>query len=305
LEKKFNKYQEAAFAKIGLKPDEGASLLGDNFEDMLDRNRYMKANGMTYAYVPFPRGIAEKRLEIMKNIGKAYGEMYQKNRDLFLWCGFAAIAVNDGILPGAIDSMKISGDWGNAGDKLTGDLAARVIPRAQESAQDGAKAAFAGNLGIYADLYWVHLAYLDGGIAKLRELQVNEDVLKTVEKLDENRGGETARAKAAISAANLAMFEYEQVKILTPIFKYYGDVMQLASRQGVVNLPNQVIRKTARAAGLDPTWSGSYNGKNYAEAEPRWTWLKTVGWPSYMGIRSSSDDYKEVSRAVLGEAERR
>lgn len=207
----FNKYQEQGFAAIGLDPKEAAQLTAKDLKELLEKHPYLRSTDQG-GNQPIPRSVVEKRLELMKKIAKAYGELYKKNPDLFLWAGFAAVAINDGVLPGTMRSLWACGDVYKGEYKLLLDAIEPPRPPAGELplrdvARDGAKAAFVVNLALFSDLYWAHLAYLEGekegeggGIKKLEELKAPPKILEAFRKIHAGKiaGPQTEKGRKLI-----------------------------------------------------------------------------------------------------------
>jgi len=190
----------------------------------------------------------DERIALMGKIAAAYVALHERAPEWMLWAAFAAIAVNDGVRPAAELAMAAA-RLARSAD--LGDTVSRI-------AEDGVKCAFETNLKIYCDLAWVHHAFLEGGIEVIRWMRedraIAAEVAEGFEDIERGQllGGE--EGWHLIAHGNLALFEYEQRVVVTPIFEKYAAALQAASDLGLVAIPNQTL---AAACG-NPTWDASH-----------------------------------------------
>jgi hypothetical protein len=239
-----------------------------------------------------------ERARVMRGIAASYGRIYAAAPGMLLWAGFAAIAVNDGVRP-TTEVALTTAAVANAVGGATATIGA--------IAEDGIKCAFETNYAIYADLAWVHLAFVGGGAAALRGLrrdgEIDEALLGGFEDIE--RGARTGGAvgEELVLRGNLALFHHEQRASVTPIFERYREAMDFATRAGLVRIPNRTLAARCAALGRSPQWRDE---ESYRPFSPRWRWLVRHAWEPLVALhrergangRRSLD--AEVARAVAG-----
>jgi hypothetical protein len=255
----------------------------------------------------------EERMRLMRGIAALYGLVHSAAPDELIWSGFAAIAVNDGVLP-ATEIARLA-------VRMTEEViehpvlarAGRLGRRLYEIAgfaEDALKCAFETNYAIFADLGWVHLAYLEGGIAVLERLaadgELDPSILAGFAEIDRGAriGGEDG--ERAISGGNLALFRREQAVAVTPIFSRYRGAMAFASRVGLISVPNEKIARRAEALGRRSTWTEVHGrAESYGPFSARWRWLVDHAWTPMIELHRARSGalQDEVDRAVEGRPE--
>jgi uncharacterized protein DUF2515 len=296
-----SRYRRRAFAEVGLSAWDSERLQGEHgclspsdavAEELLD---------------------VDERARLMRAIAAAYATMYLSAPDLFLWMGFAAIAVHDGVRPTselAAAAARIGwlrfldrGVSGRALERLLGATPATA-------AREGMKAAFEANFAIFADLYWVHLAYRDGGLPRLRELHESgalaADLLQGFELLDAGRG-RAREGYPLVVAGNRILFRHEQERSVTPVFRKYGRGIAFASRMGMIKVPNGKLREACVALGRSPEWlGGRHAGTSYAAFTARWAWLVEHTWEPFVELHRNTRAglHAEIWRVVAEDPER-
>jgi hypothetical protein len=113
-------------------------------------------------------------------------------------------------------------------------------------AEDGIKAAFEANFAIFDDLYWVHLAYFEGGLLRLRALYrdsaLARDLLDGFTLIDGGRQEpDSCAAERLIIAGNLLLFQPEQQMSVTPVFAKYRRALCAATDLSLISLPNREL----------------------------------------------------------------
>lgn len=222
----------------------------------------------------------DERRRLMTAIAAAYGRLYLSAPDRLIWMGFAAIAVNDGVAP-------------------TTALAALAAPYSA-LAEGGLKASFEANFAIFADLYWVHLAYRDGGLDLLRALH-RQGALDG-ELLD----GFTLVDDGDVILGNLLLFRREQLAAVTPVFDRYREAIAAATRLGLIVVPNTVIAESCAEMGRSQT----FEDESYGPFSARWRWLTACTWEPVVRLHEDRaagggrDRMEaEVRRAIAGRRE--
>lgn len=256
-------YQRRAFADVGLSTWDAERLAGEHgclspsgtARDVLD--------------------VAERQ-RLMRAIAAAYASMYLRVPEKFLWMGFAAIAVHDGVRPAT-------------------DLATRAAPWLGV-ASDAARAAFETNFAIFADLYWVHLAYLDGGLEALEALQREGALASSL-----HEGLRLIDGGRAIEG-NRLLLRHEQEHSVTPVFTKYHRALAFATHLGLIAVPNRRLRRGCEAMGWSPRWA---EDESYGPFAARWRWVERASWEPFVTLhrRDRGALHREVWRAVTGAPE--
>jgi len=140
-------------------------------------------------------------------------------------------------------------------------------------AGDGVKAVFETNFAIFADLYWVHLAYLDGGVARLRALDVGGEIRAGFTLID--RGG-----RAHVVAGNRILFRHEQKHAVTPVFAKYHRAIAVATRLGLISVPNRKLRASCAALRRSPAFCAT--DTSFGPFRARWRWLLASSWEPFV-----------------------
>jgi hypothetical protein len=101
--------------------------------------------------------------EMNRRITAAYAEMYLRNPSKFLWAGMAAFASREvGKGMGQAQTLQEQAGTGLGAVALLGGM-----PTGAELKE----ALAIGNLYVYRDMYWQHLAYSQGGLEEMRRLR--------------------------------------------------------------------------------------------------------------------------------------
>jgi hypothetical protein len=254
----------------------------------------------------------DERGRLMRGIAALYAKLYAAAPERFLWAGFAAIAVNDGVRPAAELAVGVAELVGLAG-AIAPALRARLSEIAG-AAEDGIKLSFETNYAIFADLGWVHLAFLDGGIEALHALhragELDEQVLEGFEDIAHGAhiGGEAG--EEAIARGNLTLFRHEQAAAATPVFTRYGRAVALATRAGLITVPNRKVAARAESLGRGPEWTDTNSAADsYGPFSRRWQWLVRHAWEPVVTLHRDRRDRgcrtldAEVARAACGAPE--
>jgi hypothetical protein len=227
-----------------------------------------------------------ERARLMRGIAAFYGRLHLAHPDRLLWAGFAAVAVNDGVRP--VTELSVA-----ASEMLRTNPALAPI---RAGVEDGLKAAFETNFAIFSDLGWVHLAFLEGGVAELRRLhaqgELHPSLLHGFEEIEAGR----------VMGGNLALFRHEQDASVTPVFERYGEALEMLTRLGLVTVPNR--RLAGRAAELGRCTWWKLRGQSYGPFEARWRWLVHHAWEPMLALHRERGLLAEVTRAVAGRQER-
>jgi hypothetical protein len=293
--------RDRAWTTVGVSPAEVEKLRREHAQ--------LRANGPDAA-LQSARQILDirARRRLMQAIAAAYGRMHHAEKESFLWMGFAAIAVNDGVIPTTDLALSAARLLNAAAEKAAG-LGVRVAGLAE----DGIKAAFEANFAIFDDLYWVHLAYLEGGLLRLRALYrdgaLARDLLDGFTLIDSGRQEPDPCAAERLSiAGNLLLFQHEQRVSVTPVFGKYRRALRAATGLGLISLPNRELRMSCERLGRSAAFVTQLRGPDYGPFAARWEWLKDCGWEALLSLRSDERRgrpilTREVHRAISGQPE--
>jgi len=253
-----------------------------------------------------------ERLRLLRGTARVYGLLHAAAPDRFIWAGFAAIAVNDGVRP-AIELAAAAAEVTGRAARFSSTMHER-LSRIARAAEDGVKCAFETNFAIFADLAWVHLAFAEGGIGRLRQLhregELDATSLTGFEQiaLGERLGGEAG--ELAVIRGNLILFRHEQYAVVTPIFAHYEHAIAFATRAGLVTIPNRRLAMHASALGRSSRWEDASSGqRGYGPFPTRWRWLVRNAWEPLVALDRRRRDHgcrvleTEVARAVAGKPE--
>jgi|GEM_PF-5318975 len=170
-----------------------------------------------------------------KRISAAYSIIYLQNPDLN-WMGLAALASD--LVGQQLTSLQEQG-------------APSLFPEQYQAIADG-------NKGVYDDIYWQHVAYVEGGIEAMEaageEGLITEMVVESWREID--KGTEEGLYQGAY-----LMVAYEQEFVLQPIV-YADHVEFYAASTALVDLNSPV-----------PNHDVPFTGANIAELDLRMDWM--------------------------------
>lgn len=235
------------------------------------------------------------RRQLMRRIATAYARLHLRAPKLYLWLGFAAIAVNDGVLPTAELAIATA--------RLAHAMPRPISRRVAGLAEDGVKAAFQVNFAIFADLYWVHRAYLEGGLLWLRGLYrcgaLSRELFDAFATLDRGR---QEGAAALIDEGNCLLFRHEQAVSVTPVFHTYRRALSASTVLGCITLPNRELKACCQRLTLRASFGRT---GSYGPFAARWQWLAGCGWTAFANLSQERPTTlrREVERALWGRPE--
>jgi hypothetical protein len=167
------------------------------------------------------------------------------------------------------------------------------------------------NNGIFADIYWVHLAYAHGGIEHLRPLLAGEHyrrVLAAFEALDQGGrlmeagvDGDRSRRRAEelIWAGNVAILEHEQRALVQPNFDRLSCAFaRLVSIGSATSFDLRGLSRRTRyftsfygysmTRGLPHLWQARA-WPRITRYDDRWDWLVTAVVPRFRRLDMDAD----------------
>lgn len=196
-----------------------------------------------------------ERVELWERILVAYGTMFQSSEDLFLWTLLAYLAGHLAMLP------AIAGLWHSA---------SAAAPDEMLDEKELVTAFFLGNFGIFDDLYWVHLLYLERGIAGIEAAKADVPVyLQSAFRVID--AGRASNSRRLIEEGNAILVDQEQIVTLTPIFDRFPRGLAFWGNLGL-QFPHE-FHRSARQLGIDHRWPAS--NPSYGPVLPRILFLRT------------------------------
>lgn len=209
-------------------------------------------------------------------ITEAYAELYLRNPHLYKWAGMAALTsatVGKGMY--AMLLLKYTGMGGVVG------LFGRDVNAILEQL-------VAGNLLVFTDIYWQHLAYEQGGLKALAAVyeagKLECDVFRAWELIDTGR---RCADMAQIWEGNAILLKFEQQRVLQP--GVYDD--NLALWQEVAGwIPSPI-------PGQFETFADFLARGNIGVFEERWRWIEGRMLPRWKQLSDHSAE--SVQRALM------
>jgi hypothetical protein len=218
---------------------------------------------------PADRATVLKRNEY---VTAAYAEMYLRNPAVYKWAGMAALtsaAVGRGMY--MIHYLKQS----RMG--LMIGLFGREVATVSDMLG-------AGNLAVFEDIYWQHLAYERAGIAELERIAragaLDARVLHSWRQIEQGR---RTGNQALIWAGNRGLLHYEQQQVLQPAV-YDGDPELWKALSGWILSP---------IPGHTETIESFAPGANIGVFDDRWEWIEQRMLPRWKVLADQQPDRVE------------
>ena len=193
----------------------------------------------------------------------AYAEMYLRNPEVYKWAGMAALtsaAVGRGMY--MIHYLKQS----HMGLML--GLFGREVAAVSDMLG-------AGNLAVFEDIYWQHLAYERAGIAELERIArvggLDPRVLHSWRQIEQGRHN---RNQALIWEGNRGLLHYEQQQVLQPAV-YDGNSELWKALSGWILSP---------IPGHTETIESFAPGANIGIFADRWAWIEQRMLPHWQTL---------------------
>jgi len=223
-------------------------------------------------YVP-GKGFTTTTLQMNQRITQAYAQMYLSNPQVFKWAGMAAFASKEvgmgerqaEALAGS-DLPWIPGLTDISGTKLEAELAQ-------------------GNLGVFSDIYWQHLAYQDGGIGALKQaLDAHEldrtafDAWQTIDR------GQSTGNQDLVWQGNASLLRYEQQNVLQPSI-YDSD---RSTWQKMSSWPISWVQHIeSPIPGDNMSFNNYKGGGDIGNFDDRWRWISESMLPAWKRLDSN------------------
>jgi hypothetical protein len=260
-------------------------------------------------FVNWDRFTPENAIGYNQAVTRAYAALYRMNRK-FIWAGlavFGALSAGEAIFSTkkAFDRLHDTGLFKTASDYqrlALGGMAAAYGLSVRDEVMALVHVRFAeGNLAIAKSLFWQHLAYMDGGLASIKEFHregyIPDQLMEAWTNLDSN---DTDRQ---ISAAR-SMVDYEQRVILQEsTFQYLKPVFTgvIGAIQGISDPITNPLYKYGIKMGqaLDQPFSGT----DYSDPNQRMAWINGIviqTWGNAIrdAYEGSPRDYRLIDNAI-------
>lgn len=227
------------------------------------RGRWQARANRRIEYNPGPLGGHAAVVRRNEFVTAAYAEMYLRNPAIYKWAGMAALtsaAVGRGMyMTHYLHQSRLS-----TAINLFGREVAAI-----------AGTLGVGNLAVFHDIYWQHMAYESGGLPEIRRAfragQVPRAVYHAWRQIDDGRRTGTP---ALVWAGNRGLLHYEQRTILQPAV-YDGNERLWRRMSGWVLSP---------IPGHLETIDDFEPGANMAVFEQRWRWIETSMLPRWQAL---------------------
>ena len=248
-------------------------------------------------------------------ISSRYAWVHSLQPGLFKWAAMAAIASHHVRL--AMFPLRLDADRNGFVDLGRSLQRRRLLIEDVHTIRET-------NNGIFADIYWVHLAYAHRGIDGLRPLLGGDHyrpVLAAFEAIDQGRellqgepahGDSPLEAEQLIWAGNVAILEHEQRALVQPSFDRLScSFARLASVGSATTFDVRGLRLRSRyftsfygysmTRGLPKAWR-SRAWPRITQYDHRWDWLVSSVVPRFRVLDTSPGLVDESLARVTTEA---
>jgi hypothetical protein len=226
-----------------------------------------------------PEGRRADIFALNRRITAAYARMYLRDPSTFRWAGMAAYAsamVGEGLRQAQLVREGVGGPVFAAGEIATGAPTGTQMMSALG----------AGNIGVYRDIYWQHLAYSRGGIAELERVFRTQEIRFPQRALDAwrliDRGhalvaqGNARQGNDLVWQGNEALLRFEQEETLQHgVYDLHREAFRWSSSwPNMLPLRSPVPGDTADFGTIVP-------GGDLGEFTQRWRWIHDSMLPTY------------------------
>lgn len=221
-----------------------------------------------------PSNPADRLAVIKRNeyVTAAYADMYLRDPAVYKWAGMAALtsaAVGRGMY-----MMRY----------LRQSHMASVVGLFGREVAEISYTLGVGNLAVFEDIYWQHMAYDRGGLAELRQVyragRLDRQVMQSWEQIDEGR---RTNDQALIWQGNRGLLYYEQKQVLQPAV-YDGSEALWKAVSGWIISPIPGHNETIEA--YEP-------GANIGIFEERWRWIERSMLPAWRRLAENHPERVE------------
>lgn len=211
----------------------------------------------------------------------AYADMYLRNPAIYKWAGMAALtsaAVGRGMyMTHYLHQSRLT---------TLVNLFAREVAAISNTLG-------VGNLAVFNDIYWQHMAYENGGMAEIRRVyragQLNRFPYHAWQQIDEGR---RSAKPALVWAGNRDLLYYEQRTILQPaVYEGNEHLWKLMSGWVLSPIPGHL-----------ETIEDFAPGANMAIFAERWRWIEQSMLPRWQALDAQQSDLvsDQLQKWMLG-----
>jgi RHS repeat-associated protein len=222
-------------------------------------------------------------LSLNGRITAAYAAMYKRNPRVYVWSGAAAFA-SDLAGQGMRRAIAMTHESGNPLVALS--LMITGAPTGAELLNFLAR----GNLYIYADIYWQHLAFDAKGIDEMKSLNQQRELPD-----DLYRAwcfihiGKKQNSPGLIWKGNGMLAEYEQRVTIKRVYDHHSRAIKWLSDRG--NLEDYGFPIFESPIPGDPVTFYQFNPNgNLANTEDRWRWISESALPAWKQLTEQNPD---------------
>lgn len=226
--------------------------------------------GFVPANATMPRAI----FVFNERITAAYAEMYLSDPSKFVWAGMAAFASNEvGLGLRRSEALIVE-----AGNPL---IALGALLTNAPTGTEMIRALGTGNLDVYADIFWQHLAYSSGGIDELRNLrdrgELTAELFEAWSQIDNGQ----------VMEGNRALLQYEQSVTLQQ-----GVYNQHAKAFANISWMSQFMPSLLASPipGDDVTFQAAVPGGDLGQFDDRWEWIDSSMLPAWQTLYQDSPE---------------
>lgn len=210
-----------------------------------------------------------------EQITAAYAEMYLRDPQVYLWAGMAALT-----------SAEVGrGMYLMRGLRLS--YLAPVIGLWQREARDMCRLLGEGNLAVFADVYWQHMAYEWGGIAEIERIWQDGDLNHLAyEAWNAIDAGRRTGNMELVWHGNERLLFFEQKEVLQPrVYDGKPDLWRVLGAWIESPMPGQ-----------DQTFGDWNRGGNIGIFEQRWNWIEHSMLPFWRDL--AENQFRRVERTL-------
>ncbi len=234
-----------------------------------------------YRRIEFVPGAKLSPMEVIRRneyITAAYAEMYLRQPQVFVWAGMAALtsaAVGRGMYMMHLLQLSRLG--------LLIGLFGREVATIVESLGTG-------NLAVFKDIYWQHMAYDHGGINELRRIfeagRLHEEAWAGWQQIDE---GKQTQNQELVWQGNARLLHFEQKEVLQDVV-YQQHLSLWGEVSGWIDSP---------ILGHYESIVDFIHDGNVGEFESRWRWIEGSMLPRWRELAETQPKRVEQKLETL------
>jgi hypothetical protein len=238
-------------------------------------------------------GARQNIFQLNRSITAAYARMYLRDPETYRWAGMAAYA-SDLVGSGMFQATQTTqmGPAGSVYQLVTGTPTGAELLAALR----------AGNIGVYRDIYWQHLAYEHGGLEELersyvsQEIPMPERVIEAWRTIDRGRtlmreaetAGDSAMREQGndlVWEGNAALLRYEQEETLQKgVYDHHRSAFEwLSSGYNIAGIASPI-------PGHDATFGQDVPDGDIGNFGDRWRWIAEHMLPAWRELAENDPE---------------